>query len=505
MNKARTQLSNKTGLVLKISIVLFILLATVVYKLNDYFRDEKAFSMQTNLRSSVGLLKTGVATQLSQLRNTLSSYELQMDEANINWVQLDPFFAIARLDMVAGKPHVHEMLVRSGTAAERWNAAYLDKALTVNQARADRPILVQLFQDRGGSKFLILRFKTSGTQELAVIGAADYFQKFFDLGSGSRSTSLLATTENMLAAHTEPDYIATLTDETRLSSGQQYIVAKEEVAGTNLVSISYALKSKVIGGFAVPWSVVGVIAGFGCILLAVLFYSLDPLERRIERYKKQEREQIYKDTLGQMTGKAAMMNPLAYERNPVQLAETPAPSKKTDAVEQTASTAKAPVTVQEDSVTYKKPPTGFYSIESKADEAEEVTVSSYEIEANPAEVQDILDEEVTLKRDLSEDQFLALQDEKIDLSDIERALALDEFDNEPAQDLNVLSNSLPLADKASSATTADHDDFIAKNLTPQKISLSPTGAPVDKPNFKLEKKNFTVDEFKVNVRRPERS
>ncbi|AGH96193.1 hypothetical protein [Pseudobdellovibrio exovorus] len=499
MNKARTQLSNKTGLVLKISIVLFILLATVVYKLNDYFRDEKAFSMQTNLRSSVGLLKTGVATQLSQLRNTLSSYELQMDEANINWVQLDPFFAIARVDMVSGKPHVQQMIARSGTIAERWNTSYLDKALTINRAQADRPILVQLFQDRGGSKFLILRFKTSGAQELAVVGAADYFQKFFDLGSGIRSTSLLATTENMLAAHTEPDYIATLTDETRLSSGQQYIVAKEEVAGTNLVSISYALKSKVIGGFAVPWSVVGVIAGFGCILLAVLFYSLDPLERRIERYKKQEREQIYKDTLGRMTGKAAMMNPLTLDRSPVQLAETPMPEKASvkKILDEDAAATPVPL-VKEDSVTYKKPPTGFYSIESQADEAEEEvtmssTVSSYELEANPADVQDILDEEPTIKRDLAEDQFLALQDEKIDLSDIERALALDEFDNEP------------LSEPAQESVVADQDDFIAKNLTPQKISLSSMGAPVDKPNFKLEKKNFQVDEFKVNVRRPEKS
>lgn len=502
------QSSNKTGLVLKISVVLFILLATVVYKLNDYFQDEKAFAMQTNLRGSVGLLKTGVSTQLTQLRNTLSSYEMQMDEAGINWVQLDPFFAIARLDASGAKPHVTQMMVRSGTAAERWNAAYLDRALAINSAKGDRPILAQLFQDRGGSKFLILRFKTSPNQELAVVGSADYFQKFFDLGRGVSSTSLLATTENILAAHSEATYIATLTDETKISSGQRYVVAKEEVPGSNLVSISYALKSKIVGGFAVPWSVVGVIAGFGCIMLAVLFYSLDPIERRIERYKKQEREQIYKDTLGQMTGKAAMMNPLPLERNPVQVAELP---PLTPQERQTPPPLSSSLSGED--TAFKKAPAGFYSIEntSSIEEEDEVTVSSFEVSPEASQVQSILDEEVTLKKDLSEEQFLAIQDEKIDLTDIERALALDDFDN----DADLSPHQLVSSDQAVPEAAAINAeileqskgvDIIEKNLTPQKISLSAMGAPVEKPSFQVNKKNFSVDqEFKVNVRRPEKA
>jgi len=39
----------------------------------------------------------------------------------------------------------------------------------------------------------------------------------------------------------------------------------------------------------------------------------------------------------------------------------------------------------------------------------------------------------------------------------------------------------------------------------QSSSVSPVGAPIEKPQFTLEKKEFKVDQFKVNVRRPERS
>ena len=468
VNKAGMPAADKTGLVLKISIVLFVLLATVVYKLNDYFKDEKNYSMQARLRGGVVLVKTTVGSQLAQLRNTLSAYEIQLDESTINWVQLDPFYVIAVSELNQGKLNVQQMQVRSGTPAERWNAAFLERALTVNMARQNRPVLAQLFQDKAGSKFLVLRFKTSVTRELILVGDAIYFQKFFDIERGEKSTSLLATSENMLAAHSVADYIGSLTEETALSP-KKYLVEKEEISGTNLLAVSYAPKSRVSGGFAVPWSVAGVVAGFGCILLAVIFYSLDPLEKRIARYKKQEREQIYKDTLGSMTAKTSVEAPIP-----------PPPPPRA-----------APAPIKEEPIRTKAP-AGFYAIETQPVVASEVPVPEAEdfVMLSPAET--ILEEEVTHKKEITSESFLTLDDEKMDLSDIEKALALDDFDDE------VLRAEAPQQAGVEALR-------LERNLTPQKISLSPAGAPVVKPDFAMTKKEFESDAFKVNIRRPEKS
>ncbi len=198
VNKAWMPTSNKTGLVLKISVLLFVLLATVVFKLNDYFKSDKLYTTQAQLHNKVGLVKTTVSSQLIQLKNTLSSYENELSESNINWVQLDPFFALVKLDRVNHILKVNQMLARSGTTAERWDANYFEKAVSLNKSELTEPILVQLFQDKLGAKYLIIRFKTGANSELAVVGFADYFQKFFDIERGEASTALLVTSETFL-------------------------------------------------------------------------------------------------------------------------------------------------------------------------------------------------------------------------------------------------------------------------------------------------------------------
>ncbi len=456
------QTSNKTGLVLKISVVLLILLALVVYKLNDYFKNEKLYSMQTQLRSKVVAAKTTVSSQLSQLKNTLSSYETDLNESNINWVQLDPFFAIAKLDKNNQNLRVSQMLARSNTPAERWNSAYLERALNINKSKRTDPILTQLFQDKAGNKFLIIRFKIAAHKELAVVGSADYFQKFFDLERGENSTALLATTENVLAAHSEGDYIASQTNETQFTA-KRYLFEKEEIVGTNLIVMNYILKKKIVSGFVVPWSIIGTVLGFGCILIAVLFYSLDPIEKRVERYKKQEREQIYKDTVGGMVSKS----------NAINLAKSVpfVPVKK-----ENPSLVQVVPDQRETKFEKQEMPKNFFNVTSQSDLTKEVGVDT---QVTETEV------EKTAQISLDSAEFISLHDDKIDISDIEKALALDDFDSE--EDL----------------LKASHD--LEKNLTPQKISVSAMGAAIDKPQFALQRKDFKVDEFKTNIRRPEKA
>ncbi|MEQ1722330.1 MAG: hypothetical protein ABL930_04085, partial [Pseudobdellovibrio sp.] len=465
--------------VLKISVVLFILLALVVYKLNDYFKNEKLYSMQTQLHSKVVSAKTTVSSQLAQLKNTLSSYETELNDSNINWVQLDPFFAIAKLDKNNQSLRVNQMLVRSNTPAERWNSTYLERALSINKSKRTEPILTQLFQDRAGTKFLIIRFKIAANKELAVVGSADYFQKFFDLERGEDSTALLATTENVLAAHSEGDYIATQTTETKFTA-KRYLFEKEEIVGTNLIAMNYILKKKIVSGFVVPWSIIGTVLGFGCILIAILFYSLDPIEKRVERYKKQERDQIYKDTVGGLVNKSNMIN-LANSASVavpvIKKTETPAPAP--------IAAAASPVVKSEK----KEMPKNFFDIASTSDSTKEVGVDTQitEIkeETKTVSIENHFEEEKTAKVSLDSAEFISLQDDKIDISDIEKALALDDFDSE----------------EDSLQASAD----LEKNLTPQKISVSAMGATIDKPQFALSRKDFKVDEFKTNIRRPEKA
>lgn len=508
VNKARIASSGKTGLVLKISVVLFLLLGLLVYKLNDHFKTDKTYAMQNQVRKRVVSVKTSVSGQLAQLKNVLSSYETELSEANVNWVQLDPFFAVARLD----GQRVTQLVVRSNTPAERWNANYFEKALLVNRAKTQDDIRIQLFKDRANAKFLIVRFALGSGQEIAVAGTADYFQKYFDIERGNRNKSLLVTAENILAAHTEADYIANSTKEARLSK-QKYIIEKEEIIGTNLVAISYVLKTRVVSGFAVPWSIVGVVLGFGFVLIGILFYNLDSIERRVERYRKQEREQIYKDTVRDSIQSLAVSGVATSE--PTLASSTR--SAENEEIGQITKTA--PIFRLEKS---EEEVTPVFALTTDANQAGSIVLDEAEIDSSNLDTFAIKEEkpkepdiynllEPAFKRPVrpnpnvrkeepllpeeeitpanptaNEDHFLTLDEEKIDLDEIEKALALDDFDTDR-----------PIGHV--------HAEALENNLKSQKVSLSTNSAPIEKPHFVFEKKDFKVDEVKVNIRRPERS
>ena len=287
----------KTRLVVKLIAVLVLLLAVVLYKMNDFYRQEKLFQAETQIQKQIRSEKTSVSSQLQGLRNTLSSYEVEIKENQINWVQLNPFFAIAQVQKKSdGSFTVLQYVGRSGSMGERWNGIYLEKALAVRKSTSDKPIQARLFKDRTGAKFLAIILSSSNQRQTAVVGNADYFQKYFDLERGGPLTSSLLTSDHILVAHSESDYVATVSDEDQLST-KKYLLEKEEVAGTNLIAVAYALKSTVAPAWMVPWSVVGLIFGFGFVLIGLLFYGLDPMDKKIERYKKQERENIFKETV----------------------------------------------------------------------------------------------------------------------------------------------------------------------------------------------------------------
>jgi hypothetical protein len=512
--KAGIASTNKTGLVLKIAIVLVLAIGVILYKFNEYSRNEKTVAMQDQLRKVVLNIKTSVSGQLSQLKNNVSGYSASFTESSVNWVQLDPFFAIASAENVSGQIKVSQIVTRSNTPAERWNAAYLESALRVNKSKRAGGVIIQLFKDRSGAKFILVRLPNGGHNEIILASTADYFQKYFDIDRGSRYTSLLITTENILAGHSEADYLATASKESSLPAAK-YILEDEEIVGTNLHAVSYAQKNKIVPGFAVPWSIVGLILGIGLILIGVVYYNLEGIERRLERYKKQEREQIYKDTLQQavrgealpsLAGSETSGNKSVNLANPnfaaaapgvpndenIEITKTAVPATSAAAEEKENS---KPLYVFEEPAPEEKvtsQPEIINLLESDYDPKDRLRKRS-EVSLNPEPEKDNVDnilpppiEEAAPVQSQPEENFVTLDEESIDLDEIEKALALDDFDQEEKA-LNVRAEALE------------------KNLQPQKVSLTASGAPIEKPHFVFEKKDFKVDEIKINIRRPERS
>ncbi len=287
----------RTRLVVKLVVVLVLLLTVVLYQMNDFSRREKLSQAEKQVRNQIISAKTAVSSQITAVRKVLSSYAVEIKENQINWVQLDPFFALARLQKKNdGSFAVVQFVGRSGTLADRWNGEYLEKALSVRKSGSEAPIQARVFKDRAGNKYLALVFSADSAKPVAVVGSADYFQKYFDIDRGGKLTSALLTSDQMLAAHSESNYIATLSEEAKLST-KKYIVDKEDIAGTNLIALSYILKSGVAPGWIISWSVASLIFGFGMVLIGFLIYSLDPLEKKLDRFKKQERDSVFNEVV----------------------------------------------------------------------------------------------------------------------------------------------------------------------------------------------------------------
>ena len=562
MIKARTQPSNKTGIVLKISIAFIVLLAIVLYKLNDHFKQEKILISQSQIRNKLVATKTSVSSQISSLRNVLSSYQSELSENKINWVQLDPFFSIALAKKNNGGAtyKITQYVGRSGSLGERWNAAYLEQALSIQPSNSDQPVVAQLFQDKSGSKFLSLRFELSEDRAVIVVGAADYFQKFFDLERGNQMTSLLETTDHVLAAHSEADYVATLSDEHTLSESK-YLIEKQEIAGTNLSAISYVYKKSLAAGFNMPWSIVGLILGFGCLIIGFLFYNLESLEKRVERYRKQEREEIFKKTVEQQMNEMSplMTEPSNQSEQPIQKDSIKNSSHQLDQnlINQlvTTSTAKnkdnsaSQFSTKNNEVLFEQNLVNNWvdqalaaqgksksdivldqqlvdnfvvqSVQTKAEShvldqklVDNFVESSLFVTPDVAEVikqVELSKQKVASKPFDEEDPHLAQTNTGIDVNKIFIA------DSEPTiihklstaanvqEDYIDLDQVLALDDIDTEVTAKANLKEIEESMTSKKFNVKSEPARMTKPEFKFESKKFNVDSMPVKMRRPERT
>jgi hypothetical protein len=292
----------KTKYVYVTTAILCVFVVLVIFKLNSYYKSEKMQAVQIQLNQQNGGLKTSISTQLGQLKNILSSYSYHVEESKINWMQLDPLMVIAQTHVFKnGSLSVKNIFTKSGTRAESWKKEYLQKALSLNK-HSGKSIHAELFRSRFGDKYLAMTFAngpasgSNGFDAVTVVGDASYFQKFFDLNRSKKTTHVLMTDSSTVAGHNQADYIASKTTEGSLKRSK-YFTETEELRSSNLKIISYALKSSTVTLFNIPFMLLGMILGFFCIFIGILFYAFGPIDKTIRSQKKAERELLYQNAM----------------------------------------------------------------------------------------------------------------------------------------------------------------------------------------------------------------
>lgn len=269
-----------------------LIVAVVVWKLNSYYKQEKSAFVEGQIHQQTITLKTSISSQIAQLKNIISSYQGQVDESKINWVQINPFFALAQLDIAAnGTYTVKNLYVKSGTPADNWSKDYLQKAFSYSPF-SNKEIHGQLFQNAAGEKFLSLIFSEqkiqNSRQAVALVGDATYFQKYFDTVRSAKSTNLLMTSDNVVVGHTQSDYIATKSQEAKLNQ-TKYFMDRDELRSSNFFVMSYAPKLSKNEFLAIPLFVLIFVFGFAFLIIGILLYVLKPIEneqRKADIFKK---------------------------------------------------------------------------------------------------------------------------------------------------------------------------------------------------------------------------
>lgn len=266
----------KLKTVYSIIALIFLIVGIALWKLNETYRAEKVSVKQNQLQTQLTALRSSLVSQISQLRNTLSSYTVQIDESKINWVQLKPFYALAVVqEDASNRLTVNKLFLQSGSVADRWNSTTLQTSLQT-KVSGNQLLRVQTFKDASGLAHLALavfdREKRNNQPRsgVLVVGDISYFQRFFDLQRTSSITQVLLTADKTVAAHTEYEYVGNLSDENKVSEAN-FFVDRQELRGTNLNLLSYTSK-KAHANLDIPLPILGIIVGLGFLMSGILLF-----------------------------------------------------------------------------------------------------------------------------------------------------------------------------------------------------------------------------------------
>ena len=260
--------------------LIFLVVGVALWKLNDTYRAEKSSVRQNQLQTQLTALRSSLVSQISQLRNTLSAYTVQIDESKINWVQLKPFYALGVVqEDGSNRLTVNKLFLQSGSVAERWNSSTVQLNLA-DRITGNQLLRVQTFKDSSGLVHLALivfdkeKRNNQARSGVLVVGDVSYFQRFFDLQRTSAITQVLMTLDKKVAAHSEYEYVGNKSDENKIGD-ENFFVDRQELRGTNLVLLSYTSK-KAGAPLDIPLPILGIILGLGFLMSGILLYVAKP-------------------------------------------------------------------------------------------------------------------------------------------------------------------------------------------------------------------------------------
>ena len=297
---------------------IILIVVVVVWKLNSYYKQEKSAFVEGQIQQQTITLKTSISSQIAQLKNVISSYQGQIDESKINWVQINPFFALVQLDIAENGTYVVKNLyIKSGTPAENWSKDYLQKAFSYSPF-SNKDIHAQLFQSLAREKFLSLIFSDekirNSRQAVALVGDAAYFQKYFDTVRSAKNVNVLMASDDVVVGHTQSDYIATKSQESKLNSSK-YFMDRDEIRSSNLFVLSYSAKLTKNEFLAIPLFVLIFVFGFSILVVGILLYVLKPIEN------EQRKADIFKKVFDEVQNPRPAVSPAAEVVTTVPLRE----------------------------------------------------------------------------------------------------------------------------------------------------------------------------------------
>ncbi len=281
----------------------FIIVGLVLWQLNDIYRSEKQTQKQSFQQTQLSGLRTTISAQISQMRNTISTYFLKIDEKQINWVQLKPFYFLGLVkENQTGQITIDQVYTLAGSKAESWTPPSVQRYFKT-PIRGDDFTKVKVFQDAFGDKHAAFIFfdkdLRSNLQRTGVmlVGDVSFLQKFFELQRSQLMTQTLLTNDQLVVAHSQFNYVSHVSDEAKASK-DKFFTERQDIRGTNLFLFSYSpIKSSFV--VHIPYSIVGLILGLTFLISGVLVFIAKPLDKAVKLAEKNHRDQLFQKTVNE--------------------------------------------------------------------------------------------------------------------------------------------------------------------------------------------------------------
>lgn len=286
----------KTKLIAIIGGVAALFIGTVLWWTDSFVYGDRLSWVESQGRTQVEAMNTSLTAEFKTVyRLALSLNPSQVAQGNVNWSQLNPYFAVASLDFTSGQVQVTSLVAKEDTAAHGWSKDFVKAAIgPLQERRRDMRFYVKPFQDAKKGRYVSV-LVLNGNNAIALLGSGEIFQSFVDSQKGSFNSFSVVTLNGLTVAHTTPEYLGTVMREDPVykwaagleaAHGSEVLQTRagemiglfEVVPQTNLYVMSSASVANAMAGRSqIFWQIV--LMGTGLLLVAGagLYYWLDRL------------------------------------------------------------------------------------------------------------------------------------------------------------------------------------------------------------------------------------